>query len=384
MRSRQAIQVAILVVFALVLSAGIVFTVWTSRALTNGFRFLTQDVGIWAPSQQEREVLRLRELVGRIALGALVSEQDYTLQRDLMISRVNITRDSLRDNPALFEDDKALYQQLEQALTTYQATEGGILPTPTTANRLGPSLDIMASVSHQFLNRRRDAENSSNLQTIAVIQQLQAVQIGTMVLLCIAGGSLFWLTRRALSTDLARAYAEARQRASDLEASQAQLAAANQVLEQQNQAVRQTLTELEASTHARTQLESTVQRLAFPIIPVLEGVLVLPLIGTLDYDRLAEAGMRFYEAILREQASVAIIDITGVPAMDSNIAGELLRIARATTLLGCQPMLVGIAPAAAEELVHLGFRTDSLPTQSTLQQAVALALRMRARQHHTQ
>ena len=381
MRSRRAVQIAILLVFVLVLSAGIAFNVWTSRALTRGFRYLTQDAGIWAPSQQEREVLRLRELVGQIALGASVSEQDYTLQRDLMISRVNITRDSMRDNPILLEGDKALYQELEQALTTYQAIEGGLLPTPAKARQLGPPLNTLASVSHQFLNGRRDAENISNLQTIAVIQQLQAVQIGTMVLLCVAGGSLFWLTRRALSTDLATAYMEARQRASDLETSQSQLAAANQGLEQQNQAVRQALAELEASTRARTQLESTVQHLAFPIIPVLEGVLVLPLVGILDCDRLAEAGMRFYEAILREQASVAIIDITGVPAMDSDIARELLRITRATMLLGCQPMLVGIAPAAAEELVHLGFRTDNLPTQSTLQQAVALALRMRTPQH---
>jgi anti-anti-sigma regulatory factor len=381
MRSRQAIQITLLVVFILVLSAGIAFTVWTSRALSSGFRFLTQDVGIWAPAQQEREILRLHGLVGQLALGASVSEQEYTLQRDLMLSRINITRDSLRNNPTLFEDDKALYQELEQALTAYQAIEGGHLPTPATARQLGLPLDTMVSASHQFLNRRRDAENSSNLQTIAVIQRLQAVQIGTMVLLCVAGGSLFWLTRRTLSTDLAAAYTEARRRASDLEASQIQLAAANQGLEQQNQAVRQALAELEASTQARTQLESTVQHLAFPIIPVIEGVLVLPLIGTLDYDRLAEAGIRFYEAILREHASVAIIDITGVPAMDSNIARELLRITRAATLLGCQPMLVGIAPAAAEELVHLGFRTDNLPTQSTLQQAVALALRMRSPQH---
>jgi rsbT co-antagonist protein RsbR len=377
MRSRQAVQLTILIVFALVLSAGIAFTVWTSRALTNGFRFLTQDVGIWAPSQQEREILRLHELVGRIALGASVSEQDYILQRDLMISRISITRDSLRDNPTLFEGDTALYQELEQALTTYLAIEGGRLPSPATARHLGPSLDTMVSASRQFLNRRRDAENSSNVRTIAIIQQVQAVQIATMVLLCVAGGVLFWLTRRGFSTDLRTAYAEARQRANDLELSQAQLAAANQGLEQQNQAVQQTLAELKASAQARAQLETTVQRLAFPIIPVIEGVLVLPLIGTLEHARLAEAGFRFCDAILRQQASVAIIDITGMPTIDPNIARELLRITRAVTLLGCQPMLVGVTPSAAEELVHLGFRTDNLTTQSTLQQAVGLALRMR-------
>lgn len=75
---------------------------------------------------------------------------------------------------------------------------------------------------------------------------------------------------------------------------------------------------------------------------------------------------------------MAILDITGVASLDTDVARELMRIARATTLLGCHPMLVGITPAAAEELVQLGFQSDSLTTQSTLQQAVALALRMRS------
>ncbi len=62
--------------------------------------------------------------------------------------------------------------------------------------------------------------------------------------------------------------------------------------------------------------------------------------------------------------------------MDSQTARELLNIARATTLLGCKPMLVGITLTAAEELVHLGFNTAELTTQSTLQQAIAMAMRL--------
>ena len=130
--------------------------------------------------------------------------------------------------------------------------------------------------------------------------------------------------------------------------------------------------------HARAELEVTVQQLSFPVIPVLEGVLVLPLIGSLDHARLSDAGQRFCETIVRDRATVAILDITGVLSLDRDVARELVRIAQATTLLGCHPMLVGITPAAAEELVQLGFRNDSLTTPSTLQQAVALALRMRA------
>jgi len=377
MRPRQTAQIAILVVLALVLAGGIGFSVRTSSALTSGFRFLTQDIGIWPPSQQEREVLRLHDLVGQIALGGTVTAEAYSLQRDLVFSRIAITRDTARDNPTLFEEDKRLVNELEQALTTYRAIEGGAMPDAATARRLGPALTTMASTSHQFLNNRRDAENKNNLQTIAVIQQLQAVQIGTLMLLCVAGGFLLWVTRRALSTDLAAAYAEARQRAADLELSQERLAAANGELEQQNTAVRQALADLEATMHARAELEVTVQQLSFPVIPVLEGVLVLPLIGSLDHARLSDAGQRFCETIVRERATVAILDITGVLSLDRDVARELVRIAQATTLLGCHPMLVGITPAAAEELVQLGFQSENLTTHSTLQQAVALASRMR-------
>ena len=134
---------------------------------------------------------------------------------------------------------------------------------------------------------------------------------------------------------------------------------------------------------ARAELEVTVQQLSFPVIPVLEGVLVLPLIGSLDHARLSDAGKRFCEAIVQERATVAILDITGVVSLDKDVARELMRIAQATTLLGCHPMLVGITPAAAEELVQLDFQSENLTTQSTLQQAVALALRMRTSRRAT-
>src|SRR6185436_11692150 len=111
MRTRKIVPVAIVGILILVLAGGIGFSIRTSRALTDGFRFLTQDIGIWPPSQQEREVLRLRELVGQIALGATVSAEEYNLQRDLVISRIGISRDTARDNPTLFEEDRRLVDE---------------------------------------------------------------------------------------------------------------------------------------------------------------------------------------------------------------------------------------------------------------------------------
>lgn len=72
-----------------------------------------------------------------------------------------------------------------------------------------------------------------------------------------------------------------------------------------------------------------------------------------------------------------IVNITGVSAIDTTVGQQLLQLARAVTLLGCTPILVGIGPAAAEELVQIGFRSDTLITYSTLQQAVEVALRPR-------
>src|SRR5215213_200032 len=139
MHARQTVPIAILVVLALLLAGGIGFSVRTSSALTYGFRFLTQDIGVWPPSQQERELLRLHELVGKIALGGTVSAQAYTLQRDLAISRIEISRDTVRNNPALFGNDKQLVSQLEQSLVDYLAIERGNLPDAAIARRLDPA-----------------------------------------------------------------------------------------------------------------------------------------------------------------------------------------------------------------------------------------------------
>jgi anti-anti-sigma regulatory factor len=315
-------------------------------------------------------------MVSQIALGGTVRAEDYALQRDLVISRIGLSRDTAQGSPSLFEQDRALIADFEATMTTYGSIEGGQVPTTAVARKLEATLDRMAVLSHEYLNRRRNAEQASNVQTAETIRQLQIVQIGTLALLCLAGGALLWLTRRALSNDLATAYAEVRQRASALEHSQAQLATANREFQEQNAALTQALAELEATTQAQAQLESTMQHLAFPIIPVLEEVLVVPLIGTLDPERLAAVGRRLCEAIVRESTKVAIIDITGVITIDAEMGQSILRIAQATTLLGCHPMLVGINPSVAEELVHLGLSTDALMTQRSLQQAVALALQM--------
>src|SRR6185436_10170656 len=133
------VELAMLVVLILVLGAGIAFSIRTSNALTSGLRFFAQDAGIWAPTQQEREILRLQAIVSQIALGGAIPAEDYALQRDLVISRIGLSRDMTQGNPTLFEQDRALVADLVAAMTAYRSIEGGQKPTAAVARELGPT-----------------------------------------------------------------------------------------------------------------------------------------------------------------------------------------------------------------------------------------------------
>lgn len=122
------------------------------------------------------------------------------------------------------------------------------------------------------------------------------------------------------------------------------------------------------------QVQNTLEQLSTPIVPVSEGVLILPLIGAIDTRR----AMRIIESLLtgieQHSACVVIIDITGVPSMDTQIAQALMQAARAARLLGTQTVLTGIRPEVAEIIVTLGVDLSELVTRSTLQTGIEYAL----------
>ena len=88
-------------------------------------------------------------------------------------------------------------------------------------------------------------------------------------------------------------------------------------------------------------LRNTIRELSTPIIPVYEGILVLPLVGSIDSRRAAEITERLLEAIAAQQAEIVIIDITGVSLIDTSTANHLLMTTRAANLLGSRVVLVG-------------------------------------------
>jgi anti-anti-sigma regulatory factor len=149
----------------------------------------------------------------------------------------------------------------------------------------------------------------------------------------------------------------------------------NSQLEQERERLADTVRQLEAEQTERAQLSATLRELSLPLIPVLEGVLVLPLIGAFDSARVAEFTSVLLGGIERAHARLVLIDITGMPLLDTAGAAGLLQGIRAAALLGARCVLVGVRPEIAESLVSLGVPLDELTTAATLQQAVRDELR---------
>ncbi|HEU5011355.1 MAG TPA: STAS domain-containing protein [Roseiflexaceae bacterium] len=125
----------------------------------------------------------------------------------------------------------------------------------------------------------------------------------------------------------------------------------------------------------REQAEQ-IRELSTPIIPLYEGVLALPLVGAIDSYRASQVLETLLTGISEQQAEVVIIDITGVPVVDTGVAHHLLQSARAARLLGAQVVLVGIGPEIAQTLTQLGADLSGITTRANLQAGVQYALEL--------
>jgi PAS domain S-box-containing protein len=133
----------------------------------------------------------------------------------------------------------------------------------------------------------------------------------------------------------------------------------------------------------RRQQEELVQRqrdeileLSTPVIQVWERVIVLPLIGTLDSMRAARLTEGLLERIAADQAEIVILDVSGVPAIDSGVARHLLKTVEAARLMGARSILSGVRPEIAQSIVHLGIDLEGLRSRASLKDALQLALRL--------
>ncbi|MCU0491139.1 MAG: STAS domain-containing protein [Chloroflexaceae bacterium] len=144
----------------------------------------------------------------------------------------------------------------------------------------------------------------------------------------------------------------------------AQLREALRTAEAREAALNQTLQELQAA-------QATVRELSAPVIPVLPGVLIAPLIGSMDAERAAQFNESLLAAIQTRRARHVILDVTGLPVLDTQVAQALVTAAAAARLLGARVLLVGIRPEVAQTLVSLQVELSDMATFADLQSAIA-------------
>jgi rsbT co-antagonist protein RsbR len=114
--------------------------------------------------------------------------------------------------------------------------------------------------------------------------------------------------------------------------------------------------------------------LSTPVVKLWDGVLALPMIGTLDSARTQIVMESLLQRIVETGAEIAIVDITGVPTVDTLVAQHLLKTVTAIRLMGADCIISGIRPQIAQTIVHLGVELQGVTTKATLADALALAL----------
>ena len=119
-----------------------------------------------------------------------------------------------------------------------------------------------------------------------------------------------------------------------------------------------------------------LQELSAPLIPVMEGITIMPLVGTIDTDRAKLIMENLLNGVIKNHAEVVLIDITGVPVVDTMVAHHIIQAAEAVRLIGSKCILVGIRPEIAQTIVNLGIDLRNFPTKSSLQKGFRSALEM--------
>jgi rsbT co-antagonist protein RsbR len=141
------------------------------------------------------------------------------------------------------------------------------------------------------------------------------------------------------------------------------------------------LVTIEAHQRGREQVIMRQQQemldLSTPVIKLWDGIVAVPLIGTLDSERTQIVMESLLESIVATDSTVAIIDITGVPTVDTLVAQHLLKTIAAARLMGTECIISGIRPQIAQTIVHLGVDLGDVATKSTLADALKMALHKR-------
>ncbi len=150
-------------------------------------------------------------------------------------------------------------------------------------------------------------------------------------------------------------------------------------VEERTRALAEQQEALNATVAEQQRLLETVRQISTPVVPLVEGIIVMPLVGVIDSDRAQQVMTSLLEGIQGHNARVALLDITGVPVVDTAVANSLLQATRSAQLLGTEAILVGLRPEVAQTIVTLGVDLSNLITYRDLQQGMEHAMRLVAR-----
>lgn len=145
---------------------------------------------------------------------------------------------------------------------------------------------------------------------------------------------------------------------------------------EQSEALELALAEAREAERVRQELDRTVQEMSTPVTPIWEGILLLPLVGVLDSMRTSDIMNKSLAMISEMRAKVFVLDISGVPTVDTAVANQLIKITKATRLMGCEAIISGLSPAIARTIVELGVHVEEIRTTATLRDAFEQALGM--------
>jgi rsbT co-antagonist protein RsbR len=127
------------------------------------------------------------------------------------------------------------------------------------------------------------------------------------------------------------------------------------------------------------QQQEDLLELSSPVSKVWDNILILPVIGTLDSQRTQIMMENLLQKIVDTGCTISILDITGVPTVDTQVANHLLKTVTSARLLGAECIISGISPAIAQTIVHLGIDLSAIRTKATLQDAMIYAMKQNKR-----
>ncbi|HYF65589.1 MAG TPA: PAS domain S-box protein [Herpetosiphonaceae bacterium] len=124
---------------------------------------------------------------------------------------------------------------------------------------------------------------------------------------------------------------------------------------------------------------AALAELSTPLIPISDEIVVMPLIGTIDANRIGQMIDKLAHDLTVTRARAVILDITGVPVVDTHVASGLIQATQVLRLLGSQVIITGVRPEVAQTLVTIGVVLDEIVTRSTLQSGIGYAMQQKAR-----